>query len=130
MNPYLHEIKDRGHRLTEELVKGGLRRGEIYSFLTKRMGYNFHYAQRNEPQELIRANCELAGLLIARRRKAAKKTRKQKQWADYKDKIFTDKKVLQEVGRRNTERIRTASLPPWRRWCAKIYSWITSFANN
>ena len=116
-----HALRDRGHRLIEEISKTGLSRGQIYSLLTRRMRYNFHYAQRNEPNELIHANMELLKILMARNKKFTNKMRKRKQWEEYKDKVFTDKEVLREVGRLNTERIRLASLPWWRRWCAKLF---------
>lgn len=97
-------LKEEGHVLIDRLARLGIPRRHSYAQLGELMGISpFHFAEQNDEDILRRAVRTLHTMvwqrqMILQRRIA--KPRRQK-YAE----VFTDKRVLQAVGRRNRRRM-------------------------
>ena len=103
------------HELMYEIW--GEDKGFAYQWLHRKFGGDIHFATIDNEELLQMIYNEL--LLIARPEVRYKKPikKKVKKHADY-SKMFTDKEILREVGKRNTLKI----LP----WYKKIFTYLTA----
>lgn len=97
-------LKQRAHEKISMLGDMGVSRDAVYARLGHMLGIKrarMHFSMINDISKLERANTFLSEWIDLRGQKKVNKERR----VQYKREIFSDKAVLQEVGRRNTERL-------------------------
>lgn len=115
-----YDYKKWGHRLIDDLVGMGMERSLIYRRLAKKLRVpeiHAHFRMTNDDPRLYRMVGVLQNMVEARTREYINHMRAKQKKLDKKGtpekrisykKMFTDKEVLREVGRRNSFNLR-----PW-----------------
>lgn len=109
-------LKQEGHELIDAMCTLGFDRNKIYLKLGRRMGspMRAHFSQTNDVATLNRMVRHLREMLFLARRPQGWHAMRH-DGTEY-SKMFTDKAVLREVGRRNTLR----AMSPLRRFLAHV----------
>lgn len=115
----IKELKERGHELIEDVVALGVHRTNVYRQLSQRLGVRLKYAHFH----LMRTaeECDLAIFVLEdirfERQERLKRRRARvfdlARKNEYKKAVYTNKELLQEVGRRNRERIERDQPTKW-----------------
>lgn len=115
-------LKQRGHDLIDDLMKKGVDRQEVYKRLARRVHmrpFDCHFSKVSDLPTLNLMVKELDKMVNGPQKMP---TMQDKTEAYDYGRIFNDKKVLQDVGRRNAERLQHKIEPWYKRILHAIFS--------